>query len=320
LYILGYEQHQEFFKKNFPCTLRPQGKEIIRTWLYYTLLKDYLLTGKRAFKDVWINYHIVDESGHKMSKSRGNIIDPKEVLDKFGTEPFRLWCAIEGNLDTTDFKCSFDRIEGAGKTIIKLWNVARFVSMFPLPEGKAELAEIDRWILKEANSLVTYASKQYLRYDFHNPVAKIKHFIWETFASHYLELVKNRAYNEQGLFSKEEQNGALYALHNCLDKIILLLAPVLPLMTSAIYLEMRGKDVHAEAFPDAEKIESELSADALIEVNSAIWKAKKDKGLSLKAEVKRAVIPESLKQLEKDLKMAHSIKELSYGKELVIEL
>ncbi|MFH1181521.1 MAG: valine--tRNA ligase [Candidatus Woesearchaeota archaeon] len=320
LYILGYERHPEFFKRNFPCTLRPQGKEIIRTWLYYTLLKDYLLTGKRAFKDVWINYHVVDETGHKMSKSRGNVINPEEILDKFGTEPFRLWCAIEGNLDTTDFKCSFERIEGAGKTIIKLWNVARFVSMFPSPEGKVDLSEIDRWILKEANSLVTYASKQYMRYDFHNPAARIKHFIWETFASHYLELVKNRAYNEQGLFSKEEQNGALFALHTCLDKVILLLAPVLPLMTAAIYQELRNKDVHAEEFPTAEKIESELSADALIEVNSAIWKAKKDKGLSLKAEVKRAVIPEPLKLLEKDLKMAHSIKEISYGKELSIEL
>jgi valyl-tRNA synthetase len=320
LYILGYERHPEFFKKNFPCSVRPQGKEIIRTWLYYTLLKDYLLTGKRAFKDVWINYHIVDEKGLKMSKSKGNVIRPEEILDKYGTEPFRLWCAIEGNLDTTDFKCSFERIEGAGKTIIKLWNVARFVSMFPLPEGEVKLAEVDKWILKEINTLVAFASKQYMRYDFHNPAAQIKHFIWETFASHYLEIVKNRAYNEQGLFTKEEQNGALFALHTCLDKIMLLLAPVLPLMTSAIYKEMRGKDIHSEEFPTAEKIESDFAGNTLIEVNSALWKAKKDKGLSLKAEIIRAVVPESLKPVEKDLKMAHSIKELSYGNDIIVEL
>src|SRR3990167_8733268 len=77
LYILHYGKDLEFFKKAFPATLRPQGKEIIRTWLYYTLLKCYHLTGKCVFKDVWINYHITDESGKKMSKSMGNIIDKK---------------------------------------------------------------------------------------------------------------------------------------------------------------------------------------------------------------------------------------------------
>ncbi|MGV8141549.1 MAG: class I tRNA ligase family protein, partial [Candidatus Woesearchaeota archaeon] len=91
LYILKYSRDLEFFKHNPVCSLRPQGKEITRTWLYYTLLKDYLLTGKCIFDDVWINYHIVDENGKKMSKSAGNGIDPKDILDKFGAEPFRLW-------------------------------------------------------------------------------------------------------------------------------------------------------------------------------------------------------------------------------------
>ncbi|MDP6459209.1 MAG: class I tRNA ligase family protein, partial [Candidatus Hydrothermarchaeota archaeon] len=167
LCILKYSRDDEFFNKNSPCTLRPQGKEIVRTWLYYTLLKDYLLTGKGIFRDVWINYHIVDEEGRKMSKSKGNVIDPKDILDKFGAEPFRLWAAIEGNLDKTDFRCSFERIDGAGKTITKLWNIARFVSMFPHDCGEYELTPLDQWILHEANDLVKLARDKYETYNVH---------------------------------------------------------------------------------------------------------------------------------------------------------
>ncbi len=203
LYILKYSRDEDFFEKNSPCTLRPQGKEIIRTWLYYTVLKDYLLTGKVIFKDVWINYHIVDEKGHKMSKSLGNVIDPKDILQRFGAEPFRLWAAIEGNLTKTDFRCSYERIEGTKKTITKLWNVARFISMFPPVKefDYSHLNEADRWIIEELNGLIEYTRASYEGYDFHGPATRIKHFIWETFASHYLELVKNRAYNKDRDFS-----------------------------------------------------------------------------------------------------------------------
>ncbi|MBW2995069.1 class I tRNA ligase family protein, partial [Candidatus Woesearchaeota archaeon] len=213
LYILKYSRNPDFFEKNSPCSLRPQGKEIIRTWLYYTVLKDYLLTGKCIFDDVWINYHIVDEKGHKMSKSVGNIIDPKEVLDKFGGEPFRLWAAVEGNLTKTDFRCSFERIEGAKKTLTKLWNVARFISMFPEPKGKTEIMESDKWIMTEVDRLIKLAGEEYEKYNFHLPVIETKHFIWETFASHYIEMVKNRAYNENNKYKKEQQMGALHTLN-----------------------------------------------------------------------------------------------------------
>ncbi|MEM4264156.1 MAG: valine--tRNA ligase, partial [Candidatus Woesearchaeota archaeon] len=253
LYILKYNRDKKFFEKAMPCTLRPQGKEIIRTWLYYTMLKCYLLTGKLIFKDAWINYHITDENGKKMSKSIGNVIDPKDVLDKFGAEPFRLWAVIEGNLTKTDFRCSFERIEGAGKTLTKLWNIARFVSMFPEPEGKIKLTELDKWIIQETNNLIKLAKNNYEQYDFHTPATAIKNFIWETFASHYIELVKNRAYNEGNKFSKEEQNGGLYALHYCLDVLLHLLAPILPMITQKIYQELRGKDIHFEKFPEIKK-------------------------------------------------------------------
>lgn len=319
LYILKYSRNNEFFEKNSPCSLRPQGKEIVRTWLYYTVLKDYLLTGKCIFKDVWINFHIIDEKGHKMSKSRGNVIDPKDILDKFGAEPFRLWTAIEGNLAKTDFRCSFGRIEGAGKTITKLWNVARFISMFSKARGRFELTMLDKWIIQEVNELIKLARQNYEEYNFHAPASLVKHFIWETFASHYLELVKNRAYNREKNFSQAKQNGALYALHYCLNIILRLLAPIIPLMTYKIYKELHNKDVHFLEFPKVEReFEVSFSTNEISELNSQIWKAKKEGGMSLKNEIKEATLPRKFKEIEQDLVEMHRIKRVKYGEKLDI--
>jgi valyl-tRNA synthetase len=314
LYILKYSRDLEFFEKNSRCSLRPQGKEIVRTWLYYTLFKDYLLTGKAIFRDVWINYHILDDKGKKMSKSAGNSIDPQKIIEKFGAEPLRLWCAVEGNLDRTDFRCSEERIDGAGKTLTKLWNVSKFILMFPEPNGKIELTALDKWIINEINSIVKNARIKFEKYDFHNPIIELKNFLWEIFASHYLELVKGRAYNDNNKFSKEEQNAAVFTLTHCLEKMLKVFAPVIPMITYKIYSEFRGKDIHLEEFPKAdEEYELEFKKEELLELNSLIWKTKKDAGKSLKAEVTLLMMPEKFKSIEADLKEAHSIKEIKYG-------
>lgn len=319
LYILKWSRNNLFFEKASPCTVRPQGKEIVRTWLYYTMLKCYLLTGKLIFKDAWINYHIVDDKGYKMSKSKGNVIDPREALDKYGAEPFRLWAAIEGNLHSTDFRCSFERIEGAGKTIMKLWNVARFISMFDSPEKPNNLKPIDEWMLAETNKLINLAKEKYERYDFHNPMVEIKHTLWETFASHYLELVKNRAYNSDNQFTGEEQQSALWTLNHVLDNLLKLMAPVLPMITYKIYQDLRGKDIHFEEFPSVEHEYTQLfTKDELIELNSTIWKTKKDAGLSLKNPLKALQIPEKFKQIEADLKSAHGGETITHGDDIVV--
>ncbi len=321
LYILKWAHDNRFFAKAKPCTLRPQGKEIVRTWLYYTLLKDYLLTGDVIFQDVWIHHHILDEKGRKMSKSANNAIDPNIIINKYGAEPFRLWAVVEGNLDKDDFVCSYERIEGAGKTLTKLWNVARFISMFPKLHEEVELLETDKWILNEVEHLVHLAAEKYQIYDFHNPAVTIKHFLWETFASHYLELVKCRAYNENGRFSNAQQNGALQTLHFCLNTILLLLAPVIPMITYHIYKTLCNKDIHAEQFPKQTALHKiSFPPEELIALNSALWKAKKDKQLSLKSEVRSLTLPEHFKTIESDIIAAHNIKNVTYSKEVNIGL
>ncbi len=314
LYVLQYYSDRKFFEKNNPCSLRPQGKEIVRTWLYYTLLKAYLLNNKLIFKDVWINYHIVDEKGNKMSKSKGNVIDPKAILDKFGAEPFRLWAVTEGNLTKTDFRCSFERIEGASKTINKLWNVARFISMFEEPKKPKELQELDKWIINEISELIEVSDKNYSEYDFYTSATSIKHFIWETFASNYIELIKKRVYNEENKFTKEEQNSAAYACYLVLFNLLKLMAPINPFLTYKLYCKLTGKDIHFEEFPKPiKKFKLDFKKEDIFEINGTVWKFKKEKNLSLKDPISYLTLDKKFKNIIKDLSEAHNIREINFG-------
>ncbi|MCL5730268.1 MAG: class I tRNA ligase family protein, partial [Candidatus Pacearchaeota archaeon] len=188
LIILKYDSDREFFRKAYPCSLRPQGKEIIRTWLYYTLLRGYFETGKAAFKDVWINQHIVDSTGHKMSKSKGNIIDPQKLLKSYGAEAIRFWAATEGDLSKQDFKCSEEKIKAEQKTLNKLLNISRFIMMFEKPKSmdRKNLTELDKLFIDYCEDLTERVEKGYERYDFYHPALELREFIWEIFASHYI--------------------------------------------------------------------------------------------------------------------------------------
>lgn len=314
LYILGYFNDREFFKKAYPCTLRPQGKEIIRTWLYYTLLRAYLLTGKLCFSDVWINYHVLDESKKKMSKSKGNIIDPQEILKNEGSEAFRLWCALAGDISKADIGCSEEKIKAEMKTLTKLWNVAKFILQFEQVKKPSKLGEIDKFFIDYIDFLTNSCDESYNKYDFHEPALKLRNFLWEDFASHYIELVKNRVYNQHKEFSNQEQESAIHTLHYLLERLLILLYPILPAVTSTIY-EVIGKDMLKEKFPKTKKKDFNVKILAeLVELNSKIWKAKKERGLSLNAEIKSVCIPKPLMGFVKDIKACHNAKEIKEGK------
>lgn len=308
LVLLGYDPvKKKFFSdKAYPCSLRPQGKEIIRTWLYYTLLRGYLETGRCCFEDVWVNQHIVDSDGYKMSKSKGNVIDPQKLLAKFGAEAIRFWAAIEGDLSKQDLKCSEERIRAELKTLNKLLNVSRFVMQFAKPKN-AKLTSLDKLFVDYIEALTKEADACYAKYDFHNPCLKLRYFLWEIFASNYIEIVKSRAYNQENKFSKEECESARYALHYLLERFLFLVYPVIPQISSVIASEKKIDLLRAE-FPKSVKISSDLGLiDKIMSFNSEVWKKKKDVGKGLRDEITRVRIPKELKVFEKDLVSAHNI-------------
>ncbi len=295
-----FMRDDEFFKKNFPTSLRPQGREIVRTWLYYTTLKSWLVEEKKPFQEVFIHGLGLDAHGRAMHKSLGNVIEPEPVIERHGADSFRFWAASETNVGD-DFRISEDRIAGSKKFLTKLWNVARFVSMFDYVE-EGEVKPSDDWIISELNNLVEECGKGYDLYNFFVPANKVRNFLWNVFAPHYVEMAKSRAY--QG------DTGALYALHECLRTMLRLLAPITPFISDKIWLEMYGGEVHKEKMPEmSEKMRSALSqvTDQLLEFNSGIWKTKKDQGLSLKAELTGVEIPEALKPFGEDLVLMHNL-------------
>lgn len=301
LFISKYKKDGEFFKKVFPNTIRPQGKEIIRTWLYYTLLRCYQLTKKCAFKHAWIMGWGVDEKGERMSKSKGNVIDPIPLLERYGGDAFRLWAASEASLGS-DFRCSETRIEGASKFLIKLWNVARFISGFK-HKTKANLAVLDKWIILELNKLIAECLKGYKDFNFFIPANAVRNFVWNIFAPYYIELAKTRAYSKD--------NSALYTLHECLKTVLILLAPIAPFMADHIYREVYKKSVHKQRFPKIrKKFKVSFKTQDVIGLNSKIWKMKKEKGVSLRSEIDNLAIPKRLKCIEQDIKSAHNIKKI----------
>jgi len=305
LYISKYTRDPEFFKKTYPATLRPQSKDIVRTWLYYTILRCEQLTGATPWSQAWIMGYGVDEHGAKMSKSKGNVVDPLPIIQKYGADTFRFWSASEINLGY-DFRCSEQKVETTKKFLSKLWNVSRFLSGFPvLKSGKPTPS--DKWILSELQKLVIECKKGYDDFNFFIPATSIREFAWNLFAAHYIEMVKGRAYSTD--FTEEERDSAIFTLHKVLSTVLLLLAPITPFITDYLWQTLYSqKSVHKENFPEAEKVEDMSEFTKLItEFNSDIWNKKKEKGLSLKDSIE-STIPEKLQPFTKDLQSMHNLK------------
>jgi len=308
LYILKYKSNDTFFKRAFPATLRPQGKEIVRTWLYYTLLRGFLETGKVCFKDVWVHQHILDEKGRKMSKSLGNTIDPQEILKLQGGEAMRLWAGIEGDLSKGDVPCSKEKINAELKTLNKMLNVSRFILQFEKPKLKPKkLMSIDTLFIDYVEDLTLRADENYNVYEFQAIVRELREFLWDKFASHYVEVVKNRAYNQDKNFTEEESASARYTLYFLLERFLTLLYPVVPQITTVIGRELNLNLLESE-WPKAKAGKSDLGLiKKVMDFNSGVWKEKKEKQLALNKEISGIIVPKELKEFEKELKICHKL-------------
>ncbi|MEK0353248.1 MAG: valine--tRNA ligase [Nitrosopumilus sp.] len=304
LFVSKFNRDNKFFNKVYPATIRPQAKDIVRTWLYYTLLRCEQLTGKKPWSEAWIMGYGLDEKGMKMSKSKGNAIDPLPLIEKLGADTFRFWSASEIN-HGYDFRCNEQKIESNKKFLTKLWNVSRFLSSFPVIES-GTLTASDKWVLSELDNLVKECKKGYDEYNFFIPAIAIREFTWNLFAAHYIEMVKARAYGIG--FSDEERDGAIFTLHKTLSTILKLLAPITPFITEHLWKILYSKEsIHKQkqVEPENIKVESNITKE-ITEFNSKVWNEKKSQNLSLKDSIK-IEIPTILEPFKKDLKSMHNL-------------
>ncbi len=312
LHTIRYLRDDNVFHKAFGNVMRPQGKDIVRTWLYYSLLRTYQLLKKPAFKEIWISGHVVDENGEAMSKSKGNSPPPMPFVEKYGADAMRIFGVLEAGLGS-DIRFSEDRLAGVSKFMTKLWNIARFVSMFPVPEDIdfEKLTPVDQWIIAEANSLVKRILPDMDLLDFHNPATEIRSFTWNFFADHVVEMLKGRCFNTDATFSEDEQQSGWFALHETLKIILRALAPITPFITDRIFRELYNeKGIHREKYPEHhEERTSELTShtELLLQANSAFWKVKRENNLSLRNGLPEAVIPKALAPWSRDLQAMHGL-------------
>ena len=331
LFVSGYGKNQDLFNRAFPTALRPQGKEIVRTWLYYTLLKSTLLLDKPGFANVWIDGLGMDPWGRKMSKSLGNGIDANSVLEcgsggrtgswkikgtdgkqihlkanKIGSECFRLWKACDAQVGD-DFHINPEEIEAKYFGVLtKIFNVARFASQFEVPSNlnsKPNNLEIeDEWILSEFSQMMIKVEESWSKVDIYNASQSIKNFSTGVFPSHWLEMVKSRLY--------DGDEAAAWTLHRIVRDILTSLSPICPFFTHYLSTILYAKSsVDVREFPDIIASKSELLklTNHVIDFNSEVWKIKKDNGISLNTEISDVKIPEELAILSDSLIRMHRI-------------
>ncbi len=325
LFVSGYLNQPEVFEKAFPTALRPQGKEIVRTWLYYTLLKSALLLDKPGFKHVWIDGLGMDPWGRKMSKSLGNGIDAESVLEcgaggrtgswkvkgpektvslranKIGSECFRLWKACDAQVGD-DFHINPEEIEQKYFGVLtKLFNVARFASQFEVPDNFEEVPDNlsieDRWIISEFQNTMTEVKNSWTNLDIYSATQALKSFGTGILPSHYLEMVKSRLY--------DEDKTAAWTLHRIVRDFMSAFSPICPFFTHHISTTIYGTSaVEVDSFPEdfVKELESNSEdgdhlrslSNELQAFNSEVWSTKKDNGISLNQPISGVKIPDSL--------------------------
>ncbi len=310
LFVTRYSTDPEFYSKTYPLTIRAQGIDIVRTWLYYSIVRCFELTKRPPWSNVWIGGMGLDEHGEKMSKSKGNGVDPMLIIERYGSDAFRFWAASEAS-PGSNFLFSEQRIMGSQKFLTKLWNVAKFIKEFGdygINEKPEKLFPTDKWILEELYSAVKDSLEGHRSFNFFIPSNRIREFTWNVFAPHYIEMVKARAYGKD--FSKEERLSAIYTLNQTLRAILLLLAPICPFITESIWTSLYSEEsIHKMEFPKDLPSFKEMSkySSIITDFNTKVWGEKRANGISLRDPVS-VRIPEELTIFEKDLKAMHNLK------------
>ena len=309
----GWISDPEKYSKVFPFDLRPQGQDIIRTWLFSTVLRSFQEEGVLPWSDAALSGWILDPDRKKMSKSKGNVVVPNDLLDEHGSDAVRYWAA-SARLGT-DAAFDVGQMKVGRRLAIKVLNAAKFVLSFEADSNSATVTEaIDKAMLKSLAEVVVQAGKAFETYDHTKALELTETFFW-TFTDDYLELVKERAYG-QGT-TPEAQGSAVLALRIALHTMLRLLAPFIPFATEEAWSWWQEGSVHRQGWPN----ESELAkytegADASLMASASeallgIRKAKSDQQLSMKAEILKIRIAsadeEGLKTIESDLRSVGKI-------------
>ena len=312
----GWERDPELWNLVAPFDMRPQGQDIIRTWLFSTLLRSALEDDRAPWTDAAISGFIVDPDRKKMSKSKGNVVTPADILHQHGSDAVRYWAA-SSRLGTD---AAFDpqnptQIKIGRRLAIKILNAAKFVLSFPVPEGAEVTHALDASMLATLDGVVRDATKALDAYDHARALEVTESFFW-TFCDDYLELVKERAYDR----SDVGQASAALALRIAVDTLLRLFAPVLSFASEEAWSWFNDGSVHTADWPRPLGIDGDPAVlNAVGEALIGIRRAKTEAKASQKTPVTRMTIAAPaasvalLEVAEGDLKAVGRIAEIHYS-------
>ncbi|MEM3364862.1 MAG: valine--tRNA ligase [Candidatus Methanomethyliaceae archaeon] len=298
LIITGFFKDTNRFKKTYPVDVRQQGHDIIRTWLYYTVLRCKIITGEGPFKEVLINGHILGPDGSRMSKSKGNVIMPEEGIRNYGADAIRQ--AVLSLTLGSDFPFKWEPVKYGKAFLQKVWSSVRFAGGFikNAQELRAEdLEDADRWILFRLREVVEKTTEAMEENQFHIAVDLLQQFYWHDFCDQYIEAVKPRLYTPRSMKSEGAAKATLYKV---IWTFLRMIAPICPHITEEIYHKVfKEKEgyisIHAAPYPVLEEIPDVDGKDggSLIKVIADLRTKKVENKLALSAKVRRAQVSNS---------------------------
>ena len=315
--VCGWTTDDDLFGRTFPMDLRPQAHEIIRTWLFSSVVRAHMEFGVLPWKNAAISGWVIDPDRKKMAKSKGNVITPMEILERFGSDALRHWAA--SGRPGTDTAFDEQQIKIGRKLAIKILNVSRFVLSIAedaTDDAAAITAPIDRALVSELTDLADEATAAFEGYDYARSLERTERFFW-SFCDDYVELVKGRAYGSLG---EDAARSAAATLRTALSTLLRLFAPIMPFVTEEVWSWWQSGSIHRAPWPAATTLRA-AAADALpyivaAEVLIEVRKAKSVEKRSLATPARRVVVhdtPERLAALalaDGDVREAGKIAEL----------
>jgi valyl-tRNA synthetase len=332
----GWSEDDDLFARVFPMDLRPQAHDIIRTWLFSTVLRAHLEHNSLPWRHAAISGWVLDPDRKKMSKSKGNVVTPMGLLEQHGADGVRYWAA--SGRPGTDTAFDTGQMKVGRRLAIKILNAAKFVLATMDPQTIAApgpiIAPLDRGMLTQVARLVREVTADLEGYDYARALERTERFFW-FFCDDYLELIKSRRYGDQGPEAAASANAALLA---ALSTLLRLFAPYVPFVTEEVWSWWQEGSIHRAAWPTSEQVLAHLertedesdAADALTvaaDVFGELRKRKSEQQRPLRTPVVRARItdtPERLALLDRvagDVRAAGLIQQLDTapGESLIVE-
>ena len=315
----------KLYKKLYPMNLRPQAHDIISFWLFNTVVKSYLHNKINPFEDVVISGWALDPKGKKMSKSKGNIIEPQEMIQKYSADCLRFWAASSKLGEDLPFQEK--ELVAAQRLTTKLWNASKFsfshLENYKLQKPK-KLEILDLWLLIKLNQLVKSSTDAFDKYEYSRTKIETENFFWNIFCDYYLEIIKDRLYNSNKR-GQQQKISAQYTLHYSLLTILKLLAPITPFITEEVYQHYyakkeKCKSIHISSWPEYDpkliNKKAEKIGDKTIQLISEVRKFKSKNNKSLKTPVLLTLDKQDkdLESILEDLKAVTNASKIDFDK------